>query len=457
MKKARKVILILFLALFIVSCRPQPDLSRDFPETETWGETFEVFWKKMSTNYLFWSLDYDEGRGWDSVYDEYKEKFDALGLVEDSTRSTEEQKENTLNAYRYFFEITKNLSDGHYALKISDNSDNAISLSPSSYRSLKNYGFSDGDIFKFLYDSEYRSNPIFSDWLEYCMENTATIMEKIFGLPSDVVGYNDASANGALAEQYHFSDMKYFNTSKGFHIVLGRNSEGIVYFSFSGFNFYNYFDEDAGDNGVVKIVRDFFTLISDEETKGVIIDLRGNTGGFITDMSNLWTAFMPSDIDSVTIGYTRRKASENRTDYNAWIPFVINRSDLFEYGNFNKDLPIAIILNGSSISCAEMSTCFFMALRDDYGYDVRLFGEPSCGGMGSLNYDSEEMFNGGISSISPYVSLLNTPYCQMKYLDGICYEGKGLPVDENVSFDPDAFDNELDPRLSATLEWISST
>ena len=254
MKKARKVILILLLVLFIVSCRPQPDLSRDFPETETWGETFEVFWKKMSTNYLFWSLDYDEGRGWDSVYDEYKEKFDALGLVEDSTRSAEEQKKNTLKAYRYFFEITKSLSDGHYALEIDDKSGNRIRLSPSSYRSLKNYGFNDDDIFKFLYDPEYLSNPIFSDWLEYCMENTATIMEKTFGLPSDVGGYNDALANGALAEQYHFSAMKYFNTRNGFHIVLGRNSEGIVYFSFSGFNFNNYFDEDAGDNGVVKMI-----------------------------------------------------------------------------------------------------------------------------------------------------------------------------------------------------------
>ena len=50
MRKGRNIALFLIAALLIVSCRPQADLSRDFPEVETWGETFDIFWKKMSTS-----------------------------------------------------------------------------------------------------------------------------------------------------------------------------------------------------------------------------------------------------------------------------------------------------------------------------------------------------------------------------------------------------------------------
>ncbi len=464
MKKICKIAVLLLLVFFAVSCRPQPDLSRDFGEPETWGETFEIFWKKMSTNYVFWNLDYDEGRGWDSVYDEYRGKFDSLGLVNDTDRSDSEQKENSLKAYRYFFDITKDLSDGHYLLQMDDQRNNAFQISPSTYRSLKEYGFTDDELFRFFSDTEYRQDPKFSSWRECFYENTVAIMNNTFCLPSEVIGSSVPS--GPLATKYKFGTMQYVYkvvdtgaSETPFHIVLGKTEDGIVYFSFNTFMFYDFFAEAAikgEDNAVTSIVEEFYNMASSADTKGIIIDLRGNTGGNIADMSILWTALLPDDVDSLTIGYTRRKASENRTDYNAWTPFIVSRSELFDVGTFNEDIPLAVILNDSSVSCAEMSTCAFMALRDGYGYNVRLFGSSSCGGMGSLNEESEERYNGGITAVMPFISLLYTPFCQMKYLDGNRYEGKGLPVDEYIKYNSEAFNSGMDPRLSAALEWISS-
>ncbi len=455
MTRLRNLLMVLCIAVLAASCRPQPDLSRDFGEPENWGETFEIFWKKMSTNYLFWNLDYDEGRGWDDVYDEYKEKFDALGLVADETRNDAQQKANTEEAYRYFFDITKVLSDGHYTLSINDQRGNAITLSPSTYRVLKELGYDDTSIFGFFSDTDYRNSTQFDRWRDYYQENTVHIMEYSFGLPSE--GTGTMRANSTLASEYGFSDMQYLN-NENLHIALGRNDDGIVYFAFNKFEFYDYFADTVanGANDVTDIVMAFHALVSDENTTGVIIDMRGNVGGIIADMSILWTAFMPDDADRITVGETRRKASENRTDYSTWTGFYIERCRLLPYGSFNQDVPIAIIINENSVSCAEMSTSAFMSLRDTYDYDVQLFGSHSMGGMGALldMENSEEHFNGGISNVNPYISLIYTPYCQTKASNGQNYEGRGIPADEYVEFDPDAFRNGTDPRLAAALDWI---
>ena len=102
-----------------------------------------------------------------------------------------------------------------------------------------------------------------------------------------------------------------------------------------------------------------------------------------------------------------------------------------------------------------MSTFTLMALRDNYGYDVRLFGTHSCGGTGVLHDASETLFNAGITSIPPYISLMYTPYLQTRYLDGRSYEGTGIPVDEVVPFDAEAFERGDDRRLEAALAWLS--
>ena len=459
MKRLWKTILIILTVFFAAACRMQPELSRDFDEPSTWGETFDIFWKKMSTNYCFWSLDYGEGREWDSVYDEYKEQFDALGLVDDPARSEEAQRTNTLTAYRYFFDITNPLSDGHFALQLDDNRGNAIVIQPSQTAYMRSLGYTDDEIFRFLAEEAYQSDLKFNKYNDYISEDTVHIMEYSFDLPGTGTG---SARAGALAARHGFSDMQYVHEKNPeLHIALGKNDDGIVYFGFSGFAITYYFyiaqpSVSSVDNAVTTIVQDFFALLAEEDTAGVIIDLRGNGGGFDSDLSLLWTAFMPEDADSLTIAEIRRKASENRIDYTVWLPYVVERSRVINYGGtFDSRVPIAILMNERSGSCAELSIFTFMTLRDTYDYNVRLFGTHSHGGMGVLTENAEKQYNAGQTAIPPYITLLYTPFVQTRYLDEKIYEGTGIPADETVPFDADAFQNGNDPRLAAVLEWIS--
>ena len=280
-------------------------------------------------------------------------------------------------------------------------------------------------------------------------------------LEDELNDVNAKQAETVLSKIQPFLDLEPFAEDEAFSWGSIRDSDGIVYFAFSGFNFYPYITAAliSGENEVSEIIQEFFRLVTDENTTGVAIDLRGNSGGVVSDMAILWTAFMPEGADSLRIGDTRRKNSENRTDYTVWSPFIIERCNLFEYGTFSDDVPIAIILNENSVSCAEMSTFAFMSLRDTYGYNVRLFGAHSQGGNGALITDSESklseiLFNGGITTVAPYITLIYTPYCQSRYINGTNYEGKGIPVDEQVTFSPSDFKTGNDLRLKAALAWL---
>ena len=458
MGRIRNAVLAAMLVLLAVSCRPQSDLSRDFAELRTWGDVFDIFWKRMSTNYLFWSLDYDSGLAWDGIYDEYMPRFDALGAVTDASRPAAGQKENTETAFRYFFDITKGLSDGHYALKITDTDGNIIIANPMGYRTMREFGISDDDIFSYMAGNPI-SGPGYDAYMGLAEENTARIAEYVFGITQQ---------GTAMGNAYGFQEMEYVDDGKGFAILLGKNGDGVVYFSFNAFSFLPYVMPEQGgegaSNAVTDILTSFLDKITEEDTTGVVIDIRGNGGGMVMDLYLLWSGFLCEGLDEVTFAQSRRKASEGRTDYGAWMDFTISRQwDGWEGRPFDKDVPIAVLVNENCLSCAEMSSLFFMALRDYHGYEVRFFGgEHTGGGFGALYYDetdntpvSEDNYNGGIAYAPPYIELIYTPYLQMRYIGGRSYEGEGIPVDEPIAFDCDAFRRGEDARLDAAFDWIA--
>ena len=96
-------------------------------------------------------------------------------------------------------------------------------------------------------------------------------------------------------------------------------------------------------------------------------------------------------------------------------------------------------------------------LRDYHGYTVRTFGSYTAGGNGMLNGTSEGSeyeYNAGTTRIDPYVSLIYTPYLQLKYCNGTIYEGVGIAPDEEIPFDYNNFINGDDERLNAAIRWI---
>ena len=60
-----------------------------------------------------------------------------------------------------------------------------------------------------------------------------------------------------------------------------------------------------------------------------------------------------------------------------------------------------------SASCSEISTMFFMAFREKYNADVKIFGATTIGANGLLDNDISQPFNAGIFSIEPYIKEVN--------------------------------------------------
>lgn len=463
MKRTIRTISILLLILIAAaSCRNQTIPDYEYKEPTTWAELFDIFWMKMNTNYLFWNLEYEKGLDWDDVYTEYHADFEKLGAITDnSNRSKDEQKSNTQAAYRLFFDIVKDLSDGHYYLRITDET-TSIGISPDNIRKMKVLGYEDNRIFESLMAQE--------DLLanhESKIENTLNIARNSFGI-SEVEVSDSANIKPVKALGYNFeSKPMYFlnyrlDPTSTFVVLYGRSSDDIVYLGFNGFSFSDIGSIEAPSD----ILKDFYPML--ENAKGVIIDLRGNGGGSVSDIPTLWSSFITEDAGTVHFADTRRKSGDNRMDYGPWAAFELFPRSQYtgEFYldippvSFDKDIPIAVLHNSGSVSCAEFSVMFFRALGQFYGYNVRTFGSATAGGNGMLmpedtHTESEILFNAGITDIKPYVTLLYTPYCQMRYVDGTIYEGVGIPPDQTSDFVYEDFEAGTDARLQAAIDWIT--
>lgn len=465
MKRTIRTISILLLILIAAaSCRNQTMPDYEYETPTTWAGLFDIFWMKMNTNYLFWNLEYEKGLDWDDVYTEYHDDFEKLGAITDnSNRSEDEQKSNTQTAYRFFFDIVKDLSDGHYNLQMTDTEGNEISISPDIIRIMRSLNIDDDTIFQLAAmpsDKRHEHDAYISYTKhESYVENTLNIAQHSFGITNTSESQNSHTVTG-LTNSYGFSEMTFYDSSD-LVVLYGKSSDDIVYLGFSGFSFAEV------PSNLSSILYDFYSMLSG--AKGVIIDLRGNGGGSVSDIPTLWSSFITEDTGTVHFADTRRKSGDNRMDYGPWAAFELFPRSQYtgEFYldippvSFDKDIPIAVLHNSGSVSCAEFSVMFFRALRQFYGYNVKTFGSATAGGNGMLlnedtHTESEILFNAGITDIKPYVTLLYTPYCQMRYVDGTIYEGVGIPPDEPSVFSYTSFKAGVDERLDDAIDWIKA-
>lgn len=103
----------LFIALVLVSCTDVIPTATTTEDAESWADVFTAWNEAMDTHYVFWDLDSPEGE-WDALYDAYLPRFEAL------TSPIGADRTETEAAYRLFYDIVAGLSDGHYALRLTD-------------------------------------------------------------------------------------------------------------------------------------------------------------------------------------------------------------------------------------------------------------------------------------------------------------------------------------------------
>lgn len=252
-----------------------------------------------------------------------------------------------------------------------------------------------------------------------------------------------------------FAAFTYFRTydpetMKGMTTGYGITDDGILYLGFSGFDFYSYFETR---NEFTEDVTSFLSGLSkaiDDNPEGIIIDMRGNGGGYIVDLDILLPDFLEKGV-AAEFAISRRKLGDNRLDYGPWLPLCVYSN---ERSSFDKSIPIAVLTNKGSVSAAEMTTFFFKALHDEYGYDVTVVGGTTLGGHGSLVSNENEL-NGGSFNLSSHMVSSYTPSTEIRYIDGISREGNGIELDVSVPFDYDEYINRKnDIRFNMALKII---
>ena len=440
MKKLLSLLPLLFL---FAACRfyEEPENNVSPPDNFNFSEIFEAFWRGMDRNYMYWSeepsphwgpvldsldsdmrnyiLKYPESF-WDIIYDYYKPQFDELGVF--SVSATGDQSPDfvaaAIKAYEYFAGMTLGLRDGHFNIEF--NSDLRFYMPGivpgENYLSLPQ-----------IFPHMARLNPddfVFQDYIP--------------------------------ADSFFGPERKVYN-QYGMIFVSGRmpfpGGGDILYLSFNTCSLYNFMSGNlppvmeelmtpAEIAGIQAVIQSFFDDLKDTslDTRGVIIDIRGNIGGDPRDVGYLMGRMIE---ESVTLSYSRTKTGEGRLDYGPWTPVLIVPAPKAER-LVDTNIPVVVLVSSVTNSAAEFITRAAKNMPKGF-----VLGTTT-GGASTITSDrfgyNRSLFFGG-----PFWTQVSGATAQYRETDGNIYEGFGIPPDFDI---PMSSAGKRDPQLDAAINLI---
>lgn len=356
------------------------------------SQVFETFWHAMNDSYVFWDIDPTD---WDKVYDDFLPRFrelDALETIETATLQT------------IYTEICSNLIDHHFVLNIAnlrapeDEEDATLWVQPGFDEVCKR------DYFHDLFPNET---------LLKCIEGYKTA-----GRVSDwVTGQN---------EQMFASSCNIDN--------------GIVYLYLSSFSIFGA-NPDNPEDTVTEVIDNYLRLVLEtSDIKGVIIDVRGNGGGYLMDMQY---TIAPLIDEELPVGHSRVKEGLGRLDYGPWVPSILAPAEQHR----KIDAPIVALADINSVSMAEMTCMTVAALPNGC-----VIGERTFGGTGPLVGDYSFFYSGQVDNARGMQIYTSTAI--IKDTKGVIHEGVGVTPDIEVFYDEEAMNAGRDVQLDRAIEYI---
>ena len=218
-----------------------------------------------------------------------------------------------------------------------------------------------------------------------------------------------------------------------------------VYFISSGFNFLPLKDQAE----MKQFLMDFHKFKMNENAAGMILDMRGNSGGYNADREILFGDMFR---EPHLIGYQKNKTGAGRLDLTQEFPlYIYPEADFF--GNEFSDIaskPVVAITNTATVSNGEITVLMVNSLPN--GGQT---GGVTMGANGTLAGDILTL-NSGTFSVGNYITSVYTPYGNIRDTNHVSYEGKGLTPDKGYeeNFNFDAFFAGTDSRLGKAFEWI---
>ena len=397
--------LLLALVAAFPACR------KDAPELQNPNETqlalmpsqvFKAFWHGMNNSYGFWDIDPTD---WDGVYDRYLPLFEQLD--ESEPTSEEELREIFERMGTYYKELSRNLIAHHLSITVYPGSKYPIRISP---------GFNEAS------SRDYAHGYIIGETIFKCIETN-----KQAGRISEY-----------MQGSYNVKDDPDNMDAVSYRI------DDVIYIGFTGFNFSQVLQKDPGGS-VEQVLRNYQRMILETpDIKGVIIDVRDNGGGYLSDMQEILAPLIDTEH---LIGYTRVKEGLGRLDYGPWVPSILSPAE----DHRKVEAPIVVLANLYSVSMAEMTAMAVSSLPNGC-----VIGERTFGGTGPLAGNFKFAYSGswGEANVNVYCST-----AMMKDANGVIHEGVGVTPDIEVIQNLDvetAMRNGTDPQLECALKYIQT-
>lgn len=192
-------------------------------------------------------------------------------------------------------------------------------------------------------------------------KDSPEVSEKLKGVPGTILtmvieSYGDTTKREVeiIREKVKFPNIPYY----------GMLDNGIGYISLMQFN----------PNAAAEVKKAFVELKSENDLKGVIIDLRGNGGGLLNEAVDITNIFIPKGQTIVT---TKGKLSENvqvhRTRNNAT----------------DQKIPLVVLVNNNSASASEIVAGAIQDLDRGVVIGERTFGKGLVQHVSPLPYNSK--------------------------------------------------------------------
>ena len=389
LKVSLKYCHILFITGFIIcniSCKKNSfPLSNLSPKN--FSDLFEQYWNGMNVNYIYWDVD---TTNWDNIYIKYKPIFANLDL----NNITDVRK-----SVGYFKEISRNLIDNHYYLSFTKKNIIDSFVYPALERKKNMVGFHEPYAY-FRVDTNY------------------------------------LDANFKIGIDNNFSV-----AGQPLVVLSGTINNRILYFSCNSFSLTKaYYSKPT--NTIQPVLNSLFESLNNlsSNIKGLIIDVRSNYGGDLSDLNFLIGRFINKPL---IFGFTQYKTGNGKFDFTPWLESYISPQAKVK----PLTLPIVVIADNVSASLSEVVVMSIKALPNSI-----FVGETTFGATGPIVNDSN-IYNDGNFTITNFMNI-QTSSAKFKYIDGKIYEGKGFPPDIYVPFNLSALQNNIDLQLEKAITLL---
>ncbi|MBO6169776.1 MAG: hypothetical protein J6O51_07365 [Bacteroidales bacterium] len=502
--------IVMMTALSLISCRKENDTLHNFSTadlltwnkaTDSFGEKFKALWEGLNSNYAIWDYEKEHGLDWDAVYDEFYPKF-----VELDTLALDEQiNDETLT--KLLKQVVDPLHDGHMAVSMKNHSSGGtVVVCPSDDRNnkerekelatLKNwspslaYYIESGKVKDIkMVDVSARTQihsvlDSLSKWsnrtLETLSGRTVVTEDELdrqiaaSRILADVSSIKKLSETEAIVNALNSTVLKYdYLQIPGVHmidaklinddiIITSALLEGnIAYLYFNNFSLTPYLTSFPKDEYLQPYAKElskdvldawylWFNAIQDlhksNQLGGVIIDVRGNGGGKMSDFQFVIGALVPSG--GLHIMNTRFKRGVGRYDYSPIMPYICATLGI---GHVTVTEPIVVLANAKSVSMSEITTISTKVIDNAKFIGTTTWG-GLCGLLSNEAYSYTYAGHIGVEGVTPVY--VYCPSVATLDINGNVLEGKGVTPDIEIALEKSS--NGADNQLDRAIEYIIS-